>query len=73
MFNMDLIPLKTHCFVLLVVSRIIKPQDSRLRDSAMEVVSWKTHLLGALHLPCQAQQQLVRDGVHQVKEGSVLI
>ena len=32
-----------------------------------------SHLLGTLHLPGQAEQQIVRDGVHQVQEGCVLI
>lgn len=31
------------------------------------------HLLGALHLTSQAEQQVMGDGVHQVEEGSVLI
>lgn len=30
-------------------------------------------LLGTLHLPRQAEQQLVGDGVHQVQEGRVLV
>ena len=32
-----------------------------------------SHLLGTLHLPGQAEQQIVRDGVHQVQEGCVLV
>ena len=35
--------------------------------------SLEAHLLGALHLPGQAEQQVVGDGVHQVEEGRVLV
>lgn len=58
---------------VLIPNRIMRGTFLVAVSVVVPQIKSRTNLLWTLHLPSQAEQQLVGDRVHQVQEGGVLV